>query len=219
MPYHKPATSNQKPKTWGGAVAVLLLGAAVLVASGAGIGLHPNGKTQCSQWGTREVEPYPISAHELIETLETTSEYRVDEIPGDVRGIAIVGVTIVETGVDAETVVHESVHHMQFSSEGLLRYGARYINDLALGLYRGCSLKDSYLAVRYEIQAREAVEWLQPWVLEAVENSKIKKQWIGAATVERERHGREGGREGQVGGRTYSGAGRQPGTGSGAGVR
>lgn len=99
---------------------------------------------------------YQVDHMQAIEMAQRVPTYEVEAIPG-VSGVALVGVTIIEREAGDETHLHETIHHLQFESEGLFRYSITYAGDFVRGLYHGCGLYESYQAVRYEMQARDAV--------------------------------------------------------------
>lgn len=56
--------------------------------------------------------------------------------------------------------LHELVHVRQFSELGRLRFGARYLLDYLRGRLRGLGHRQAYLEIRFEVEARQAVEEL-----------------------------------------------------------
>ena len=122
------------------------------------------GKT-CHRWEWRSVPLYQVNHMQAIEMAQRVPTYEVEAIPG-VSGVALVGVTIIEREAGDETHLHETIHHLQFESEGLFRYSITYAGDFVRGLYHGCGLYESYQAVRYEMQARDAVRVAEYSLLE-----------------------------------------------------
>ena len=57
-------------------------------------------------------------------------------------------------------VVHELVHVSQWREEGYVRFAARYVGDYLRERLRGRSHIESYLAIRYEADARAIADRL-----------------------------------------------------------
>lgn len=110
---------------------------------------------RCVAWSERAIEHYRPRAVEVLAEVAETPTYIVGDLPGEMDGLAIWGHTFLEVDAQVETMIHESIHHLQFRSEGVLPYAARYSSDMVHGLYSGCSVHELYLAVRYERQARD----------------------------------------------------------------
>ena len=60
----------------------------------------------------------------------------------------------------ARLVLHELVHVSQWQSEGKLRFLAIYVFDYLRGRLRRIGHQRSYEAIRYEVKAREAVDYV-----------------------------------------------------------
>jgi hypothetical protein len=60
----------------------------------------------------------------------------------------------------ARLVVHELVHVSQWRSEGSLRFLALYLFDYLRGRVRRMGHRRAYAAIRYEVKAREAVDYV-----------------------------------------------------------
>jgi len=110
---------------------------------------------RCATWSERAIEHYRPSAATVLAAVAHTPTYVVGDLPGEMSGLAVWGHTFLEVDAQAGTMVHESIHQLQFRSEGVLPYAARYSSDMVHGLYAGCSVREAYLAVRYERQARD----------------------------------------------------------------
>ena len=110
---------------------------------------------RCDTWSERAIEYYQPSAATVLAAVADTPTYIVGDLPGEMSGLAVWGHTFLEADAQAGTMIHESIHQLQFRSEGVLPYAARYSSDMVHGLYAGCSLREAYLAVRYERQARD----------------------------------------------------------------
>lgn len=110
---------------------------------------------RCATWSEREIAYYQPSAATVLEAVAETPTYIVGELPAELHGVAIWGHTFLEKDAQVGTLIHESIHQLQFRTEGVLPYAARYSSDMVHGLYAGCSVGESYLAVRYERQARD----------------------------------------------------------------
>jgi hypothetical protein len=140
------------------------------------------GEDRCAAWSGREIAYYLPSAMKILETAAETPTYIVGELPAEMRGVAIWGHTFLEKDARVETLIHESTHQLQFRTEGHLAFAARYSSDMVRGLYAGCSIRESYLAVRYERQARD-VAWHFPEsifsVLEERDGSTVEEElWM-----------------------------------------
>jgi len=110
---------------------------------------------RCETWSEREIPYYQPSAAAILTAVAETPTYIVDDLPGGMHGVAIWGHTLLMKDAQVGTMIHESIHQLQFRSEGVLPFAARYSSDMVHGLYAGCSVGEAYLAVRYERQARD----------------------------------------------------------------
>lgn len=61
---------------------------------------------------------------------------------------------------DRELMAHELVHVRQFDELGYVRFSLRYLRDYAAGLVRHRRLRQAYLSIPAEVEARaEAAAW------------------------------------------------------------
>jgi hypothetical protein len=149
-------TENREQRTRRSLAAVLVWVAALFVLATANPFVWAErSEDRCATWSEREIAYYQPSAATVLEAVAETSTYIVDELPGEMHGVAIWGHTFLVDDAQAGTMIHESIHQLQFRTEGVLPYAARYSSDMVHGLYAGCSVREAYLAVRYERQARD----------------------------------------------------------------
>ena len=57
-------------------------------------------------------------------------------------------------------VVHEVAHVAQYLNEGSAMFLARYLRDYAVGLAKGLSDREAYLAIPHEVEARRAERYI-----------------------------------------------------------
>jgi len=144
------------PRTGRSSVAVLVWVAALFVLGTANPFVWTGrNEDRCARWSEREIAHYQPSVATILEAVSGTPTYIVDELPAGMHGVAIWGHTFLMDDAQVGTLIHESIHQLQFRSEGVLPYAARYSSDMVHGLYAGCSVGEAYLAVRYERQARD----------------------------------------------------------------
>jgi hypothetical protein len=62
---------------------------------------------------------------------------------------------------------HEMAHQYQFRRDGFGRFFARYAVDWHKGLLRGCSSREAYRAIGYELEADAMIDpvtgVMRPW--------------------------------------------------------
>lgn len=61
---------------------------------------------------------------------------------------------------DRELIAHELVHVRQYAELGYLRFSLRYLRDYAAGVLRHRRLREAYLSIPAEVEARaDAADW------------------------------------------------------------
>jgi hypothetical protein len=109
---------------------------------------------RCSPWRWRDVyvdeETYAAAAE-----YRSTTTFRMPSILQKTSGrdgLAFPGFVLVvdEHADDPSLLAHETAHLHQMRRDGLGPYFTRYVSDFARGLWHGCDVHASYMAVGYE---------------------------------------------------------------------
>lgn len=119
----------------------------------------------CSKWHNRDTREYTIVADDILQAAKNT---RVVVLPVVVnaltalKGVSIPGVVAVlgsESRYDSARLRwHEMAHQHQYKRDGIFVFFGNYVSDFRKGLLSGCTVPESYLGIRYELEAELAAD-------------------------------------------------------------
>ncbi len=128
---------------------------------------------------TSEIAPMPVCERAVDECLLIRRTPLLGEVRDVASGIAYAalktrasGITLGhrvfirreffsdEGRVPLDLVAHEVAHVVQFLRDGTMPFLWRYVRDYALNLSRGLGDRNAYLAIPYEVEARQVADTL-----------------------------------------------------------
>ncbi len=69
--------------------------------------------------------------------------------------------------IPLDLLAHEVAHVVQFSRDGTVPFLWRYVRDYAFGLSKGLGDRSAYMAIPYEVEAREVACALPPYCVKS----------------------------------------------------
>ena len=119
----------------------------------------------CRKWHNRAVREDTLVASDILKAAKNT---RVVRLPASMstltvlEGLSIPGVVAVfelESRYDAARLRwHEMAHQHQYRRDGIFAFFNNYASDFRKGLINGCTVPESYLGIRYELEAELAAD-------------------------------------------------------------